>query len=124
MVVSPAVYSGFCASFASMFGKLSGLEFLELDEKLRYPVKIICACLMILLNSLVWTFFVKALQKSKTTIEATAVSSAINYVFSGILGYVVFGEVSGLWWWFGISLIVTGILVMNNSDLESERRKD
>lgn len=42
----------------------------------------------------------------------------------GILGYVVFGEVSGLWWWFGISLIVTGILVMNNSDLESERRKD
>lgn len=37
---------------------------------------------MILLNSLVWTFFVKALQKSKTTIEATAVSSAINYVFS------------------------------------------
>ncbi|EEB14103.1 dual specificity protein phosphatase, putative [Pediculus humanus corporis] len=90
--ISPALFSGLCASLGSTFGKLSGFDYDSVDVKLKYLLKITFFCLMLLFNSMVWTFFIKALHKSRTSVEATAVNTASNYVFSGLLGYLIFQE--------------------------------
>lgn len=46
-----------------------------------------CIVLMVLFNALMWTTFVKSLQKCSSTIQATVTNSAANFFFSVSLIY-------------------------------------
>ncbi|XP_044270542.1 uncharacterized protein LOC123015118 isoform X2 [Tribolium madens] len=73
-----AILAGFCASAASLFGKLSGLPTFEG----LFIVRIIFFALMIICNAGVWTLFVKALQNVESSLTATVISAASNYCLS------------------------------------------
>ncbi|GAB0095701.1 Transmembrane protein 42 [Sergentomyia squamirostris] len=108
-----AVLAGFCAAGASVFGKLS--SYVESQDLHGWTLWIICIIVMILLNALVWTFFVKALHSSSGgSVEATVVSSGTNYLTSAMIGWLVFGEATSLMWWCGITLILTGIILVSS----------
>ncbi|KAK7873358.1 hypothetical protein R5R35_011389 [Gryllus longicercus] len=116
-----AVISGMCAALASLLGKLSGIfEWGSLDSAV---LKIILLLAMFLSNACVWTFFVKALHSSKSSLSATVTSSATNYFCSALAGYLFFNEVTSLLWWAGTSLIIIGILVINRSQGEELKNK-
>ncbi|KAL0271020.1 UNVERIFIED_CONTAM: hypothetical protein PYX00_008267 [Menopon gallinae] len=124
MLNSSAFLSGLCAAFASIFGKLSGLDYYNIDSRLVICLRIFCFLTMIALNGLMWNFFVKALQSSKSSLEATILNTATNYVSSGLLAYVIFGEVTGILWWSGITLILLGVMVITNSSPSQETKSE
>ncbi|XP_059608049.1 transmembrane protein 42 [Phlebotomus argentipes] len=124
-----AILAGLCAAGASVFGKLSSTvetqvrvtmcsEYMNtltinLQVFLGWTVVACCLILMIVLNALVWTFFVKALHAGGGSVVATSVSSGTNYFASALLGWMIFGESTTLLWWFGTSLILTGIILIS-----------
>jgi drug/metabolite transporter (DMT)-like permease len=106
--VNYAVLAGFCASAASLFGKLSGLPTFEG----YFIVRILFFALMVACNAGVWTLFVKALQNVESSLTATVTSAASNYCLSAVTGFFVFGEITTLIWWSGMSLIICGLLLV------------
>ncbi|XP_055701624.1 transmembrane protein 42-like [Phlebotomus papatasi] len=116
-----AILSGLCAAGASVFGKLSST--VESQDVLGWTLKACCIIFMIILNTLVWTFFVKALHSgSGGSVGATVVSSGTNYFTSALLGWVIFGETTSLFWWFGTSLIITGIILISIPDKKEKHQ--
>uniref|UniRef100_A0A4Y0BJJ8 EamA domain-containing protein n=1 Tax=Anopheles funestus TaxID=62324 RepID=A0A4Y0BJJ8_ANOFN len=122
-----AVVAGLCASFASLFGKLTANSgrLLDWSGLSTWPggdllVQALCVLIMILLNGCVWRFFVKALHAgSGSTLRASLTSAATNYVASAILGLLLFDERSTLLWWFGTALVLAGLLlIIGGSDEE------
>ncbi|CAH1155634.1 unnamed protein product [Phaedon cochleariae] len=113
--VKYAIYSGVCASSASIFGKISGLPIFEGNFTFRIPF-FIC---MLVCNGGVWTFFVKALQLTNS-LSATVISSATNYVISAVAGFLIFGEFTSLWWWSGMFLIILGVLLIVADESKKE----
>ncbi|XP_019870679.1 transmembrane protein 42 [Aethina tumida] len=107
-----AVWAGCCASGASIFGKLSGLppfqDFLAL--------KILFFGLMLLCNAGVWTLFVKALHQNNSSLVATVLSTASNFVLSGVVGFVIFDETTSISWWIGLYIIIVGLLLVLRGD--------
>lgn len=114
-----AVFSGAAASAASLFGKLTGLP--QFEEIII--IRLVCFALMVLANGMVWTFYVKALHVSQSSLSATVISAATNYLLSAIYGLVIFREVTSLFWWTGAGLILLGlILIIRSQDREELKR--
>ncbi|KAK9736231.1 hypothetical protein QE152_g12726 [Popillia japonica] len=82
-----AILSGVCAASASIFGKFSGSPYLH-D---LFLARILFFALMVLSNACVWMLLVKSLQNS-SSITAVTISTAANYLVSGLCGYLVFGD--------------------------------
>ncbi|XP_063925958.1 transmembrane protein 42 [Zophobas morio] len=106
--VKYAVFSGCCASAASIFGKLSGLPMFEG----LFIVRVLFFIFMLICNAGVWTLFVKALQNVESSLTATVISAASNYCMSAITGFFIFGEITTLIWWSGMFIIITGLLLI------------
>ncbi|KAK4877076.1 hypothetical protein RN001_009582 [Aquatica leii] len=104
-----SILSGVSAAAASLFGKLCGLPILQ---NYLIVLRLIFFSLMIICNGSVWTFYVKALQSSESSLSATVLSSAINYLLSALFGYVIFGEVTSLIWWTGLSFVLLGVVLI------------
>ncbi|KAK9887182.1 hypothetical protein WA026_020635 [Henosepilachna vigintioctopunctata] len=103
-----AVFAGICAAAASVFGKLSGLPAFENSIIL----KILCFFLMVCCNTCVWTLFVKALHQSGSSLHATVISNASNFLCSALMGYLIFNEKANFVWWIGLSFILGGLLLV------------
>ncbi|KAB0795754.1 hypothetical protein PPYR_09815 [Photinus pyralis] len=103
-----SILSGTSAAGASFFGKLCGLPIFQGF----FIVRVVFFGLMLLCNGSVWTLYVKALQSTNSTLTATVLSSAVNYLLSAILGYIVFGEITSLLWWTGLSSVLVGVVLI------------
>ncbi|XP_049545622.1 transmembrane protein 42 [Anopheles darlingi] len=119
-----AVIAGLCASSASLFGKLTSNS-QRVAENIGLPgwhllAQVLCVAIMILLNGCVWRFFVKALHTGNgSSLVASLVSAATNYVASALLGWLIFDEQSTIVWWFGTSLVLAGLLlILSGTDNE------
>lgn len=123
-----AIYSGIAAALGSFFGKLPSImhhhfEFLSTSY---YAAVVICWVLMFISNGMVWTFFVKSLQEL-SSLTATATSTGVNYVVSALLGWTMFGEINPLSYWFGVSIVILGLAIVNSDredlKVENEQRE-
>lgn len=74
-------------------------------------VRLIAFLVMFLCNAMVIGFFLKAIE-SNHTVVVIVVSSATNFLTSGILGQLLFGEVVSSMWIMGSILIVIGMLLV------------
>ncbi|XP_043675996.1 transmembrane protein 42-like isoform X1 [Vespula pensylvanica] len=120
-----AVCSGILATCGSLFGKLAGgAEFVFLKPML---LKVSLLVLMVVTNTIGCTFFVKALNGSESSLPATVASTAMNYVCSAFLGFIIFGESTSLTWWCGASLVILGLILIcytpNKENSTSQQRK-
>lgn len=137
-----SVSSGCLAATASLLGKLamSSGQLLEMIDSVasRFAIainstaihdymplfQIALFILMILTNGLMWTTFTKALAASRTTIEATVVNTASNFVVTAMLGRTFFGELVGLLWWLGSAMILIGLIFVKvGSDVQVEQNE-
>ncbi|KAI9298528.1 hypothetical protein K502DRAFT_345964 [Neoconidiobolus thromboides FSU 785] len=126
-----SILSGIYASLASVVGKLSTdpktnvlistfcqVTKSHLCERLvasyLLPVlRIIFFILMFTLNGLMWTTYTKALSSANSSIQVSVVNNATNMVTTAVLGYLIFNEVNGMLWWLGVSLVISGTVVLN-----------
>lgn len=125
--LSLAVAAGFCAALASVFSKLA---FEEEGATLRHItcsvlaesvclsavllLRVLCFLLLLLSNAVMWTLFVRALQGCGSTVEAAVANSGSNFIFTALFGVFLFGEAVTQLWWFGVSLVVVGLVIMQH----------
>jgi len=136
-----ALLAGLCAAFASVFAKLAMASdstlvlcersFKYLDElvilnlivdcdQIVVYIRMICFGMIFLCNAMMWTVFVKAMQKCASTVEATLINTASNLTFTAILGYLLFAESLALLWWIGMTFIVVGMCFIMYDSEQSE----
>ncbi len=125
----PILISGGLGGLATVTGKIAFssdnsflLEAVKLCQTIAiYPqdyceytslvVRLISFAVMFLCNAMVIGFFLKAIE-SNHTVVVIVVSSATNFLTSGILGQLLFGEVVSSMWVMGSILIVIGMLLV------------
>ncbi|KAG2464881.1 transmembrane protein 42a [Polypterus senegalus] len=137
-----AVLAGFLGAVASSSAKLSlGADYLKGvcesglrswvgDERLgreegedettacdwlHIPLRLLCGGLLFTCNAVMWTFFAKALRYSSSSARATVTTTASNFISSAFLGQLIFGETHAVLWWVGISLTLSGLLVLHSA---------
>ncbi|XP_034384442.1 transmembrane protein 42-like [Cyclopterus lumpus] len=122
-----ALLAGSLGAAASLSAKLSlGADYLrDMCESrlsgasacdwLHIPLRLLCAGLLVACNAVMWTFFSKALRHCSSSASATVTTSASNFIFSAVLGRLVFGESHAALWWAGISLTLCGLLLLHGA---------
>jgi multidrug transporter EmrE-like cation transporter len=102
-----AISAGICASLNPMFLKLAFAENYQASNLplLKYTF-FICFALS---NIFMWFFHSKAMQASDSTIKAVVLNTGTNFVVTGLLGWLIFGEQQSFLWVIGISCIIAGI---------------
>ncbi|CAN0505450.1 unnamed protein product, partial [Ectocarpus sp. 12 AP-2014] len=139
-----SVASGALACFASMLGKVAfdgdtpfQVQATSACEE-HFPELALCNTVgrlvqgaslagMFMVNAVMLSTFLKALQMSGSTV-ATVTNFSTNLVLSGISGRMVFGERLPALWFFGASLVVSGVVLLTGGsspegDKTSERIK-
>ncbi|KAL7394004.1 hypothetical protein ABVT39_019232 [Epinephelus coioides] len=136
-MISGSVYAllaGFLGAAASLCAKLSlGADYMrEMCESglsgwtdthggttacdwLHIPLRLLCGGLLFTCNTIMWTFFSKALRHCSSSARATVTTTASNFICSAILGRVIFGESHATLWWVGLSLTLCGLLLLHRS---------
>uniref|UniRef100_A0A3Q3ELY5 Transmembrane protein 42a n=1 Tax=Labrus bergylta TaxID=56723 RepID=A0A3Q3ELY5_9LABR len=155
-----ALLAGFMGAAASLTAKLSfGAHYLSdmceaglsrtgspgqtaVCDWLHIPLRLLCAGLLFTCNTVMWTFFSKALRHCSSSARATVTTTASNFIssvssrgtltftshlcfcflheffflcFQAVLGRLIFGETHAALWWVGISLTLCGLLVLHRS---------
>ncbi|ORX49988.1 hypothetical protein BCR36DRAFT_412486 [Piromyces finnis] len=92
-------------------------------QKIFRIFRLISFLCLFLCNALMWAYFTKALNVSKSSIQVTVINNATNFCLTAILGLLIFNEPLSLQWWFGASLIVTGTVLLNTEIQKTEEKK-
>ncbi|KAI8374002.1 hypothetical protein EDC96DRAFT_572316 [Choanephora cucurbitarum] len=132
-----AIISGAFAALSSVFAKLFSDErttvfytdimsaYQLVPEKTALIlIRGICFGLIFACNSIMWTTFTKALNRSPSSVQVSIVNGAVNFSTSAILGYVVFQEPLALRWWIGASFILAGTILLSQSQQKHSKQKD
>nr|XP_014271551.1 transmembrane protein 42 [Halyomorpha halys] len=113
-----SVIGGVFSSIGSMFGKLSS------SIEGIFLLTVLLFILMIGFNTMGMLFFAKGLHTAPSSIHATLISSASNYVSTAIIGSLLFGERTPFMWWFGTSFVIAGVVVTSYSQQNSHQGVD
>lgn len=109
-----AVVAGFFATTGSLLGKLAGnVELGGLGDfglLLTWLTKGILLLAMVTSNTLGCTYFVKALNGSKSSLPATVTSNATSYLCSALAGSLFFSESTSFCWYCGIAMVILGLI--------------
>jgi drug/metabolite transporter (DMT)-like permease len=84
--------------------------------------RVMLFALMIFCNGLMISQFLKALEKN-SSLSVTVISSAVNFLFTGMAGNIILRENLGLRWILGATLILAGILMITISQGDSRRAR-
>ncbi|XP_071824480.1 transmembrane protein 42-like [Apostichopus japonicus] len=137
-----AVSAGLCAATASVVAKFA-FSSSEADRlcsfllQLYFPnveptdkwtlmspvLRIVCFLLMLSFNGVMWTMYVKSMQMIGT-IQATLTNTSSNLLATAFLGWLMFGEIHSIWWFFGATLIVTGLMFMQRGSKDPISEED
>ncbi|CAN9514035.1 unnamed protein product [Ophioblennius macclurei] len=137
-----ALFAGFMASVSSVCAKLSvgasyvthmcesGLRYAHSEGEtsacdwLQVPLRLLCVGLLVTCNTIMWTFFSKALRLCSSSARATVTTTASNFLCSAVLGRLLFGETHGALWWAGISLTLCGLVLLHGSTAKTVPQDD
>lgn len=78
--------------------------------------RIILFISMVIMNTLMWTTFSKAMNVSSSAVIASAINTAFNFIFTAIYGSLLFGEVLTLKWFLGSSLMIIGVILIKSDE--------
>ncbi len=119
-VLRQAVFSATCGSLASVCGKLafdvSDDNLLALYNMDTYVVRVFLAVLILLLNSIMLSFYVRVLQ-AVSALQASLLAFVCNYVVSTLFGVFLFGESVSMQWALGACLMTAGAFRAGSMDL-------
>lgn len=126
-VMLHAVLCGLCGALASVAGKvaLSNNRTLETvnmlceDNNLHslgpntcvgvaILFRVLAFSCMLLLNAAMVSSFLRSMEKNSSVI-VTVISTAANYLLTGLAGKLAFNEALGSWWMLGSTIICVGL---------------
>ncbi|GAB1605661.1 transmembrane protein 42-like [Argonauta hians] len=135
-----AVFSGLFAALASSAAKLvfntdiihtfcnlatsqdsfASLQAFVCSDVISNVLWLVCLGFVLLFNVLMWTTFTKALQYFTSTVEASATNTASNFLFSAILGWMIFSEQLNMQWFLGFLCIVSGLFLIQKQNQQQQ----
>ena len=89
----------------------SSLHSLSCPSLVLWPARLVLFVLVLLCNSCMLTLLVRAMNDCGT-LHATTVSSAVAFVLSGCVGWMMFEETLNAQWMLGVAVIVGGVYSM------------
>ncbi|XP_021339923.1 transmembrane protein 42-like isoform X2 [Mizuhopecten yessoensis] len=119
-----ALLAGTMAALGSVFAKLAfngdiilqGCEVvvdITVCGKVMWYLQGLCFGLIFVSNALMWTCFTKSLQLCPSSLEATVINTATNFIVSALIGWMFFHEILSLKWWIGSLLILSGLMLIH-----------
>ncbi|KPM43590.1 hypothetical protein AK830_g2966 [Neonectria ditissima] len=125
-----AVASGACAAFNGVFAKLATTEITtSLSNKIagifglsshenivEICVRVLFFVLNLTFNGVMWTLFTTALARGTSTTQVSIMNTSTNFVFTALLGFVIFSEALPPLWWAGAALLVAGNVIVGRKD--------
>ncbi|XP_064560913.1 transmembrane protein 42 [Zonotrichia leucophrys gambelii] len=78
-------------------------------------LRLSCVGLVFVCNAVMWTVFTKALRLSSSSAAASVTTTASNFIFSAILGRLLFGETWTPLWWVGLAMTVCGLMLLHTA---------
>ncbi|OCT75957.1 transmembrane protein 42 isoform X1 [Xenopus laevis] len=140
---NPMMSSWGCSALAGLLGALSacsaklalGADYVRdacevvagdqggMCEWVHLLLRLCCTCLVFVCNAVMWTFFAKALRLSSSSAAATVTTTASNFMFSALIGKVLFGEARAMLWWVGISITLCGLLLLHTATPSHEENR-
>ncbi|KAI3433669.1 hypothetical protein D9Q98_003478 [Chlorella vulgaris] len=99
---------GLSGAIAAVFGKIAGLD--HLDQ----TATVLCYVLLVVCNALMMVLYTRALRYN-SSLASTAATTAVNITATGLLGKLVFGEMTSLQWWVGASSIFVGSILIGRA---------
>ena len=103
--------AGCCAALAGISAKLITSPALATPFLPPHVRTAVCVASLVGCNLLMWLNFSTAVQGMRT-VTATASTTTVNFLVSGLVGAALFGEPLLLSWYCGISLIVVGVVLL------------
>ncbi|KAI9774307.1 MAG: hypothetical protein M1840_004201 [Geoglossum simile] len=122
-----AIASGLCAAANGMFAKLTGddrtttalttsiagaiAHFVGLSREnkiMEFGIRAVFFGLNLVFNGIMWALFTSALKRSPSTTRVSIVNTSANFLFSALLGLMVFAETLPPLWWLGAVFLVAG----------------
>uniref|UniRef100_A0A3B1JJI2 Transmembrane protein 42-like n=1 Tax=Astyanax mexicanus TaxID=7994 RepID=A0A3B1JJI2_ASTMX len=91
---------------------------------LHIPLRLLCGGLLFTCNAVMWTFLSKALRYSSSSTRTTVTTTASNFISSAFLGQLIFGDSHIALWWVGISLTLSGLLVLHRASPSETSHED
>lgn len=110
------VAGGICAAFAGISAKMMTSDSFSI-------MTVACLLSLIVFNVGMWVNYTTAMQGMRT-VTATSATTTVNFVVSGIAGYLLFGEVLSLYWCIGLSLIILGVILLNSEQTEDKDKQE
>ncbi|MCJ1397735.1 hypothetical protein MMC11_000931 [Xylographa trunciseda] len=131
-----AVLSGTCAAFNGVFAKLTTTElttsiaaaiagFLRLGEENRVvevAIRAIFFLLNLAFNALMWVLFTRALTLHTSTTKVSILNTSSNFLFTAVLGLLIFRESLPPLWFAGAFLLVIGNVVIGRREEDGEAK--
>ena len=71
-----------------------------------------------------WKFFNRSLQLFPTSLLASIVASATNFMVTALLGKLIFGDSLSYEWWVGTVLIMIGMIFIQSDSAAGSKAKD
>ena len=108
MKILSSILSGILASCAGVFGKFAFQD--SIDSAYS---KVISGIFMLVINSLMLKFLVQSFQELGAA-KATVINLTFNYIFSAVLGFIVYSEEITNTWIIGALLMFIGVYIINS----------
>ena len=81
-----------------------------------WVVRLVGVVAMLGLNAMLFRFLALGMDQSASTVSVTAIVSASNFIFSGLLGWGLFGEVISSQWLLGSICMIAGVFLLHSGE--------
>ena len=108
--------AGVFAALAAFFSKLAfgSKELVSLD----FEIRVVSVGMVVVCNVLMWLLFVRSLHSTPSVVIAMIFNTTSNFITTGILGHLIFGEELKFTWLLGILFMIFGILLLKQGSTE------
>eukprot|EP00249_Psilotum_nudum_P008752 c21488_g1_i1 orf=238-615(+) len=104
--------AGAAASLSAVLAKL-------VSSQERWQFRLAAYVGVVLLNVIMWSLYVRSL-RVLTSLQATVINFASNFLLSGFAGFIFFGEALHFRWFVGGFFILCGIFILSKRDKHLE----
>ncbi len=121
-----AVLAGLNASLAAVAGKVAFDETFLVElvfggsppAAVLLGVRAVAVVALLALNALLFRFVALGMSRAEASVQVTGIVCAVNFLLSGLFGWLLFGEQLSARWALGAGLLVAGVWLLSSSDDE------
>ncbi|KAL1955514.1 hypothetical protein VTO42DRAFT_8468 [Malbranchea cinnamomea] len=93
------------------------------EKAVEYISRAIFFAFNVLSNIIMWALFTRALTASPSTTKVTITNTSSNFLVTGLLGMIVFGERIAPLWWLGAAAMAAGCILVGMRDEERPKEE-